>query len=496
MAVNFDHIPSMTGFFAPTRFEADVFDCEVSGKIPAEIDGAFYRVGADWFYPPKFPADDALPMNGDGYVGMFRIKNGSCDFKGRFVRTPRYLANRKARGQLFGRYRNRDTDDPSVRSLPGTVSNTQTYVHAGRLYALKDDGLPAIMDPNTLDTKEYETFGGKFTGTTFGAHPKTDPVTGDMTCISTQVGGTLSPVVAIYTVDPKGRVKHEMKVTAPYVSMVHDIALSQKHILIPIYGLTSTPERMAAGKSMWAYDSTVPSYVGVLRRDGDGKDVKWYRGAAGKNFCNHTYNAETIGETVVMEAPVSDTNIFPWFPNADGTPFNGPGSRTVTRRWTFDLNGDADAGWKEEILFPNAPGMLGRIDDRYTSIPYRWGFVNYTDPARPYDEERGGNLRGRVSNCLARFDMKAGRMESWFVGDTHALAEPVFVPRKKDAAEGDGYLVAVANNFAEMRSELVIVDTQHMADGEVARVKLPFRLSSQVHGWWAPAHSLPFTEPV
>ena len=54
----------------------------------------------------------------------------------------------------------------------------------------------------------------------------------------------------------------------------------------------------------------------------------------------------------------------------------------------------------------------------------------------------------------------------------------------------------MANNFAEMRSELVIVDTQHMADGEVARVKLPFRLSSQVHGWWAPAYTLPFTEPV
>ncbi|MEO6340353.1 MAG: carotenoid oxygenase family protein [Caulobacteraceae bacterium] len=495
MAVNFDHVPSATGFFAPTRFEADVFDCEVVGKIPTEIDGAFYRVGADWFYPPNF-IDDALPMNGDGWVGMFRLKNGNCDFKGRFVRTPRYVADRKARRQLFGRYRNRITDDPSVRQLSSTLSNTQMYVHAGKLYALKDDGMPAIMDPNTLETKGYEDFGGKYTGTSFGAHPKTDPVTGDMICIATQVGGLLSCDIVIHTVDSKGRVKHEMRVTAPYVSMVHDIAISQKHIVIPVYGLTSSPEHMAAGKSMWEYNDKVPSYVGVLARDGDGKDIKWFHGAAGKNFCNHTFNAETVGDTVVMEAPVSDTNLFPWFPNADGTPFNGPGSRTVVRRWTFDINGKVEDGWKEEFLFPNAPGALGRIDDRYTSLPYRWGFMNYTDPVRPYNETKGGNLRGRVSNCIARFDMKSGKMDSYFVGETHSLAEAVFVPRKADAPEGDGYVIAVANNFAEMHSELIIADAQRLGEGDVARVKLPFRLSSQVHGWWAPAHTLPFTEPV
>ena len=35
----------------------------------------------------------------------------------------------------------------------------------------------------------------------------------------------------------------EIRVDAPYVSMVHDIALSQKHIVIPIYGLTSEQVR-------------------------------------------------------------------------------------------------------------------------------------------------------------------------------------------------------------------------------------------------------------
>ncbi len=42
------------GFFAPMRFEADITDCEVIGKIPADLNGAFVRVGGEFLYPPKY----------------------------------------------------------------------------------------------------------------------------------------------------------------------------------------------------------------------------------------------------------------------------------------------------------------------------------------------------------------------------------------------------------------------------------------------------------
>ena len=62
---------------------------------------------------------------------------------------------------------------------------------------------------------------------------------------------------------------------------------------------------------------------------------------------------------------------------------------------------------------------------------------------------------------------------------------------RKGGAEGEGYLVGVASNYAEARSELVILDAQRMAEGDLARVILPFKLSSQVHGVWASADQLP-----
>ena len=57
------------GFGAPIRFEADILDCEVVGSIPKDIDGAFYRVGAEWFLPPTHP-DDAI-LNADGVIDWF-----------------------------------------------------------------------------------------------------------------------------------------------------------------------------------------------------------------------------------------------------------------------------------------------------------------------------------------------------------------------------------------------------------------------------------------
>src|SRR5690606_40167752 len=56
------------------RAEIDLFDCEVEGKLPADLDGVFYRVGPDPQYPkpPEYTGD--IPFDGEGHVSMFRIK--------------------------------------------------------------------------------------------------------------------------------------------------------------------------------------------------------------------------------------------------------------------------------------------------------------------------------------------------------------------------------------------------------------------------------------
>ena len=61
------------------------------------------------------------------------------------------------------------------------------------------------------------------------------------------------------------------------------------------------------------------------------------------------------------------------------------------------------------------------------------------------------------------------------------------MPRSARAAEGEGYLIGVADREIERRSDLLIVDAQRLADGPLATVRLPFKIFQQVHGWWVPA---------
>lgn len=487
--VDFAQVPTKVGYFAPERFEAQVRDCEVLGKIPADMQGTFFRVGGDWLYPPKFK-DDA-PLNSDGYISAFRFKDGRVDYQGRYVRTHRYLADSAANRQLYGYYRNPFTDDPSVSdpSRPNlrTVANTSPLIHAGKLFALKEDGLPHRIDPQTLETVGVWDFDGKWQSQTFTAHPKLDPVSGELIAFGYEATGLATNDVFIYSVDKGGKVTHEMRVKTPYVSMLHDVALTQEHFIIPMCGYVTSLDILKQGKIHWWWDFDKPGYIGVVSRKGDGRDIRWFKGP--QRCMMHTFNAYTTGSKVVLYAPFWDGNFFPFFPNTDGSPFNPQKAKAFVRKITLDLKSKSDT-WQEEILFPFPIVDLGKVDPRFLTLEQRYGYAGFADPNRPFDAARAGNLQGRVVNSYGRFDFKSGKFSAYFAGDTHSLQECSFVPRRGSHEEGDGYLIGVAANYAESRSELIIADARNLEAGDLARVILPFRTSAQVHGIWADAETL------
>lgn len=491
MSVSFRGDPYHTGFQAPMRFEADIHDCEVEGKIPEELDGSFYRTCIDRRYPPRMAND--IPYNADGAIDLFRFRGGHVDFKTRYIRTPRYVAERAARRGLFGVYRNPYTNDPSVAGLSVNTGNTTPLIHAGKLYCMKESSPPMLVDPHSLKTLGEYTFGGRMQSQTFSAHPKIDPVTGEMIGFGYEARGDLTDDVAVQFFDIHGELTREVWLKAPLVSMMHDFAITQQHVVLPTTAMVTNRERLIQGLNHWAYDRTAPAWVGILPRDGEAKDIRWFRGPPDRAMLVHATNARTEGNKVILDAPVARGNFNPQFPNLDGSAFDDEARRNTIRRWTFDLSKRGDDAWQEEILFPEVkPSSFSRMDDRYLTQPFRYSFNLLSDPQLPFDEARGGNLRGKVLNTWYRFDHHSQRIDRFFAGDTHGLHEPQFVPRRANSPEGDGYLIGVANDYAEAKSELVIADAQRLADGPIARVKLPFRLHMQVHGCWASSTDLPF----
>jgi carotenoid cleavage dioxygenase len=484
---DYSNAVSGRGFAAPIRFEADIIDCEVVGTIPHDIDGVFYRVGAEWFLPPKFP-DDAI-LNADGYVSMFRIRNGRVSYRGRWVRTERFERNLAAGRQLYGYYRNPYTDDETVRDAvhPNrrTVSNTAPLIYGGKLFTLKEDGLPYELDPNTLATRGQWNANGAWKSETFSAHPKLDPLSGEMVSFGYEATGLASDDLFIATVNPRGTVSDAVTVKVPYVSVIHDMALTHRHVVIPFGGYVTSQQRLQDGRIHWGWDATKPSVIGVLPRGGGARDMR----CKGPERCMmHTFNAHSEGNKVILYAPFYDSNFFPFFPPVDGTPWNPAKARAFIRKITLDLDQRGDQ-WKEEILWPMQVGDLGKVDPRVLTLPTRYLYTMFHDPDRPGAGQRAG-LGGPAANSYGRFDIQTGQVQQYIAGPTHSLQECSFVPRAS-GVEGDGYLVGVASNYAEMRSELVIADAQRLGEGDVARVILPFRISPQVHGIWANASELP-----
>jgi carotenoid cleavage dioxygenase len=173
------------GFNRPSRIEGDVHDLEVTGQIPADIDGTFFRIQPDHRFPPLYESD--IHFNGDGNVTAIRISGGEAHFKQRYVHTDRYDHETRHKKALFGKYRNPYTDNEAVKGVIRTAANTNIFFWRGMLLATKEDGPAYAMEPETLNTIGRYDFEGQVLSPTMTAHPKFDPKTGEMICYGYEV---------------------------------------------------------------------------------------------------------------------------------------------------------------------------------------------------------------------------------------------------------------------------------------------------------------------
>ena len=116
------------------------------------------------------------------------------------------------------------------------------------------------------------------------------------------------------------------------------------------------------------------------------------------------------------------------------------------------MNSKNDAFGEEVISRSN--GVLARMDDRYLSLPYRYGFVGHNDRRAAVRHGRRRQPRGPRHELLQalRLANPTAPESTFFVGNVQSLQESGFVPRKGSTAEGDGYIMGIASNYAEMPS--------------------------------------------
>jgi len=465
--MRFPEVPMFAGINAPCRIEADIEDLEVVGEIPRAIDGVFYRVGADHQFPPRFAND--VPFNGDGMVSMFRFHDGRVQLKSRYVQTDRFRAERAAGKALFGRYRNRWTDDVSVAGMNRNIANTNILVHHGVLLALREDSPPVALDPVTLETIGNWDFHGTLPGPTCSAHCKIDPVSGNLVGFGYAAKGDFTRDVVYFEVSPQGRVVHQAWFELPYYEMQHDCGVTQDYIVFPVVPILGAGDAgLKAGRPHFGWDPEREIYLGVLPRFGKGSDIRWF--TAPNQFTSHVMNAFNEGTKVHIDVCRAAGNLFPFFPEFD-KPFDPRGLDVKLTRWTVDM---ASAGntFESATTLSDFIGEFPRNDDRFQTKRYRHGWLLGFSGTR---------------NSLGHVDLQSGKTQRWDAPVTSPVMEPCFIPRSPDAAEGDGWIVQALTDSQTMLTEVNLFEATEIAQGPIATVKLPLRLKPAYHGSWCDA---------
>ncbi|GAB3615632.1 carotenoid oxygenase family protein [Okibacterium endophyticum] len=478
--MEFPDIRMYRGFQAPGRFEADVRDIPViQGEIPADLNGAFYRVGPDPQFPPLLGTD--IPLNGDGMVSVFRFENGRAHFRNRWVRTPRFIAEREAGEPLFGAYRNPFTNDARVAGVCGGTANTNVLWHGGRLFALKEDSHPIEIDALTLETIGQWDYDGGLSSVTATSHPKIDPRTGNLVFFGYAARGEATNDIAYYEADASGAIVFERWFESPYSAMLHDFGVTENYIVFPVFPLVSDLQRLKEGHPYFEWDPEKPMYMGVVSRRDPAAPIRWYVGPA--KFASHTMNAFERDLKIHVDMPVGDSCVFPFFPEINGAPFDPDAAVPYVSRWTIDLRSNSTDFTLDRLS--ELPGEFPRIDERASTLEYRYGFVCVQEPVQ--DESLPGSFTGMRFTRLGRLDHKTGELTSHDIGENSATQEPIFVPRPGSTEEGDGYLMVLVNRYTEMRSDLLIIDATRMDEAPVATLAMPLRLRNGLHGTWVPA---------
>lgn len=265
--------------------------------------------------------------------------------------------------------------------------------------------------------------------------------------------------------------------------------------MFPIIPQTCDIERLNQGGEHWQWDPDVPFYLGVLpRRGASGSEVKWFR--APNSFPGHTVNAyEDDSGKIVFDLPLTDKNVFFWWPDADG---NAPKPEEISAnlvRFTFDPLSD-DLALPVPKIIASEDCEFPRVDDRYSGKKHAHCFLDLMDASLGTDfstimPRMGGGHP--PYNSLGHIDYDSNTIHKYFPGPNHLVQEPIFIPRKgPNVSEGDGWVVALANNYASMSSELHIVDSRDFEKAQ-AIISLPIRLRAGLHGNWVDAQDILFS---
>lgn len=454
--------PYLEGNYAPIRQETTAEDLKIIGELPREISGMFLRNGPN----PQFsPIGTYHWFDGDGMIHGVRLHEGKASYCNRYVRTQGFQTEQEAGTALWKGLLESSEDNPDGATK--NVANTALVWHDGQLLALWEGGAPHAVKIPELQTIGLQNYNKKLSSA-FTAHPKVDPVTGEMMFFGYSL--FQPPFLQYSLVSPSGELLWTIPIDLPMGVMMHDFAITEHYTIFMDLPLTFSVERMQRGEPPLRFEADRPSRFGMMPRHGDQESIRWFE--APSCYVFHTLNAYEAGDEVVLIAcRMNSTNVL-----AGDSPLQDrEGDIPRLHRWRFNLTKGTVVEENLELTPSEFPALNDRCLGYYTRYGYTAQMANAETPL----------FSGMIKHD---FDNKTSQFHRF--GEGRYGGDPAFVPRRDGTEEDDGWVLTFVHDTNEDTSELVVIDGKNFTADPVTRVIIPQRVPYGFHSVWVTEEQL------
>lgn len=437
---------------------------QLRGRFPAAVQGVLFRNG---------PAVHDLGgqryhnyLDGDGMVQRFAIDATAVAHTDKIVRTPKYRAEAAAGKRLFEGFASKwEGLQPVTGPDSLNTANTNLLRVGGELLALWEGGSAFAIDPQSLDTGAAKVWRDDLKSVPFSAHPRVD-ASGTVWNFGVSM---VADMLVLYEIGADGQLRRAQGVKVPQISMVHDFAITKKHLVFLLPPLVLDKERVHAGRNFLDSHVWRPELgMRVLVVDkADWSRRQWLDLPA--SFVFHLGNAWDDGQGVIR-LDYAHTQAPDVLFGTDRELMRGrivprpDYSLAVVRLDTVRKSAS------QELL--NVQAEYPQLDLRLTGLRHRHLLhATQTAPAAHPG-----------FSAIARTDVETGRSEVFSYGDDHMVEEHLFVPETGSAPGGKGWVLGTALDLKARRTILSVFNADRLGEGPVAQAALPYALPLGLHG--------------
>lgn len=427
------------GALAPVTDEVTLTDLEVTGTIPADLNGTLLRNGPNPF-SGRFEGDGVLAWWPEAaMLHAITLAGGrACRYENRWVRT-----------QNWANY-HQQTEGDWINSNP----NVNLVHHGGSLLALAEGGPPIAVNRGLQTLGPATTHRQTQAGMT--AHPKVDPVSGELIWFRAD---WQPPYVRYGVTDRNGRPVYETMIETAAPAMMHDFAITENFSILLDLSVGYDFSMLQQGYRLpLCWQPQKPSHLLVVPRYGGPVQ----RLEIEPCFIQHVVNAyECAANQLVL-----DVVRYPWYFKRKSQGM-APDPLGTLWRYHIDLGRGHVAASERVALHLEMP----RINETRTGRRARYAYF----VAQPSETE----MRG-----LVRVDLEDGAVVRHAVVPGNQNSEPVFVARANAEQEDGGYLAACVYDAKRDASDVMILDARDISAAPLAVIHLPRRIPAGFHGTW------------